>query len=288
MAINIIEAFQQEPPQLDFIWPGFLAGTVGALVSPGGVGKSYWALEASMAVACSVPGGDLLGLRPEHTGPVVYLAAEDPEPVLVQRLHAIGRYLSTEAREAIAERLFIEPIMGSRLDLMNEKHLPRFIEYSAGARLVVIDTLSRFHRLDENSNGDMASLVAVLEQVAVTTGASVLYLHHVSKGLALAGQSDQQQAARGASALIDNARWCGFVTRMTEDESKRWSGRGDRKPIGDRRGLFVRFGVSKQNYGTPMLDRWYERHEGGVLRPVELVRANNAKNGKRGSGDEQW
>ena len=25
MAINIMEAFQQEPPQLDFIWPGFQA-----------------------------------------------------------------------------------------------------------------------------------------------------------------------------------------------------------------------------------------------------------------------
>ncbi|WP_444978900.1 hypothetical protein, partial [Aeromonas caviae] len=37
MAINIMEAFQQEPPQLDFIWPGFLAGTVGALVAPGAV-----------------------------------------------------------------------------------------------------------------------------------------------------------------------------------------------------------------------------------------------------------
>ena len=41
MAINIMEAFQQEPPQLDFIWPGFLAGTVGALVAPGATGKSF-------------------------------------------------------------------------------------------------------------------------------------------------------------------------------------------------------------------------------------------------------
>lgn len=42
MAINIMKAFQQEPPQLDFIWPGFLAGTVGALVAPGATGKSFW------------------------------------------------------------------------------------------------------------------------------------------------------------------------------------------------------------------------------------------------------
>ena len=67
-------------------------------------------------------------------------------------------------------------------------------------------------------------LVAVLEHVAATTGASVLYLHHVSKGSAREGQTDQQQAARGASALIDNAGG-GYVARMTEDEAKRLSDR---------------------------------------------------------------
>lgn len=36
MALDIMAAFTNEPPELDFIWPGFLAGTVGALVAPGG------------------------------------------------------------------------------------------------------------------------------------------------------------------------------------------------------------------------------------------------------------
>ena len=142
-----------------------------------------------------------------------------------------------------------------------------------------IDTLSRIHALDENSNGNMAHLVAVLEHVAATTGASVLYLHHVSKGSAREGQTDQQQAARGASALIDNARWCGYVARMTEDEAKRLSDRPhDRQPIGnERRSYFVRFGVSKQNYDATPLDRWYMRHSGGVLVPVELHEARRSE-----------
>ena len=33
--------------------------TVGALVAPGATGKSFWALEAAMSIACSVAGGDL-------------------------------------------------------------------------------------------------------------------------------------------------------------------------------------------------------------------------------------
>lgn len=64
MAIDLRAAFENEPPALDFIWPGFLAGTVGALVAPGATGKSFWALEAAMAIACSVAGGDLVGLAP--------------------------------------------------------------------------------------------------------------------------------------------------------------------------------------------------------------------------------
>ncbi|END7576317.1 AAA family ATPase, partial [Escherichia coli] len=193
---------------------------------------------------------------------------------------------SLTLQQCLAENLMLEPIMGKRLNVMDEAHLRRVIDYSAGARLIVLDTLSRIHSLDENSNGDMAHLVSVLEHIAATTGAAVLYLHHVNKGSARDGQTDQQQAARGASALIDNARWCGYVAKMTEQEAERLSDRGfDRAPIGnERRGLFVRFGVSKQNYDATPLDRWYQRHTGGVLLPVELQEIKRESGNKGGKG----
>jgi RecA-family ATPase len=269
-------AFTNEPPELDFIWPGFLAGTVGALIAPGATGKSFFALEAAMSIACSVAGGDLVGLAPARTGRVVYMAGEDPPDALIRRVHAIGQHLNTAARKSIAEHLTLEPVMGKRLNLINDQQLTNTIEFCAGARLIVLDTLSRMHNLDENSNGDMARLVSVLEHIAVSTGAAVLYLHHVNKGSARDGQLDQQQAARGASALIDNTRWCGYVAKMTEQEAEKLSDRSSNSaPIGDRRGLFVRFGVSKQNYDVAPLDRWYQRHEGGVLLPVELQESGN-------------
>lgn len=283
MPIDIMAAFTNEPPKLDFIWPGFLTGTVGALVAPGAAGKSFWALEASMSIACSVAGGDLMNLHPQHFGRVVYLAGEDPEAALVRRVHSIGQHLSQQAREAIAENLSLESIMGRRLDVMNDRHLARVIEYCADARLIVLDTLNRIHSMDENSNSDMAQLLSTLEHIAASTGASVLYLHHVNKGSAREGQIDQQQAARGASALIDNARWCGYVARMTEGEAQRLSDRRlDRSPIGDRRKHFLRFGVSKQNYDSTTLDQWYERRDGGVLMPVDLIEVQNGKKGGKG------
>lgn len=289
MAIDLKAAFEHEPPVLDFIWPGFLAGTVGALVAPGATGKSFWALEAAMSIACSVAGGDLVGLAPSHTGKVIYMAGEDPPPALVCRVHAIGKHLNQKEREAIAENLTLQPIMGQCMNIIDPREITDVITNCSGARLIVFDTLSRIHNLDENNNGHMASLVGLLEKIAAHTGASVLYLHHVSKGSAREGQTDQQQAARGASALIDNARWCGFVARMTEEEAKRLSDAADnQQPIGnDRRGHFVRFGVSKQNYGLTPLDRWYTRKSGGVLLPVELVelRRENASHGKGKSHD---
>lgn len=261
-------------------------------MAPGATGKSFWALEAAMAIACSVAGGDLVGLAPACAGRVVYFAGEDPEVALVRRIHAIGQHLSQEAREAIAENLTIKPIMGALMNVMVDAERADLIEFCSGARLIVLDTLSRIHDRDENSNGEMAKLVAMLEHIAVHTGASVLYLHHVSKGSAREGQTDQQQAARGASALIDNARWCGFVAKMTEEQAKILSDRSyDRKPIGnDRRGFFVRFGVSKQNYDATPIDQWYKRHDGGVLVPVQLeaVTKQRALHVVSGSDDERW
>ena len=290
MAIDIRAAFTNEPPELDFIWPGFLAGTVGALVAPGATGKSYWALEAAMGIACSVAGGDVLGLKLKKTGRVVYLAAEDPEPALIRRVHAVGRHVDDEAaREAIADNLVLEPIMGRRFDVMNEQQLDRMVEKCADTRLIVLDTLSRVHSMDENSNGDMARLLSTLEYVAASTGASVLFLHHVSKGSVSGGQADQQQAARGASALVDNARWAAYVAKMTERESERLSANPvARQPIGnERRHFYVRFGISKQNYDEPQGDQWYERRVGGggVLVPVELVDVPSSKQPKqKGNG----
>lgn len=57
--INILEAFAAAPPPLDYVLPNMVAGTVGALVSPGGAGKSMLALQLAAQIA---GGPDLLGV----------------------------------------------------------------------------------------------------------------------------------------------------------------------------------------------------------------------------------
>ncbi|RJX18072.1 MAG: hypothetical protein C4575_11345 [Desulforudis sp.] len=289
--VDLVAAFSGPPPELDWVWPGFLAGTVGVLVAAGGTGKSYWALQAAMAVANGGKESDLLGLAPSPAGRVIYLTAEDPEPVLVGRVQALAQFLPAQARDAIAEHLVLVPMAGHRLDVMADKG--RLAALCAGARLVILDTISRFHTLAENDNGDMARLVAEMEHLATATGAAVLYLHHVDKSSSRNGMADQQQAARGASALVDNARWGGYLCRMSAAESARLADAG--RPIGpERRGYYLRFGVSKQNYGILPLERWYERQEGGVLLPVVLTPLAAGRSASvvplrnKTGGDDDW
>lgn len=273
MAIDIISCYEQKQDPLDYVLPGFLYGTVGSLFSAGGSGKSMLALEATMSIACSVAGGDLLGMNPQAHGRVVYFAGEDPEIVLRHRIHDMTQQMCWQAVHAIADRLDIEPMLGVSLDLFDPEHIERVIDYAAEPRLIVFDTISRFHTRDENSNGDMAQLIKKLEQIAVRTGAAVLYLHHANKASSRDGMDTEQQASRGASALVDNVRWAALIRRMTQDESKRLSDDSfNGTPIGDdRRSFFVRFELPKNNYGPPLSTQWYQRGTGGVLTPVHLI-----------------
>ncbi|XEV12946.1 AAA family ATPase [Vibrio alginolyticus] len=57
--LDLRSAVENEPKPLDFVFPGFKSGAVGALVSPGGTGKTMLALQVAVTVAT---GADLLNL----------------------------------------------------------------------------------------------------------------------------------------------------------------------------------------------------------------------------------
>lgn len=263
-ASNLAELLGKPPAQLDFVLPGLKRGSVGALVSPGGTGKSFWALQLAVALAGG-PDADLTGLAPAP-GRVLFLSAEDDDEVLAQRLHAIAHVLpnAKDLRGGLA-RLDYRNCVGRHVDVMDSGWLRSVIDAAKDVQLIVLDTLTRFHGLDENSALDMKRLIAVLEHLAAESGATVLYLHHTSKTAVMNGQASMQQAARGSSVLIDNARWAAFMAVMTESECRRFG-----LPPEDRE-LYVRWNVSKQNYAAPMPDRWYCRGPGGALLPADVA-----------------
>lgn len=277
MAIDIMGAFENEPQPLDFVLPGMLAGSVGAIVSPGGAGKSMAALQIGAALA---GGPDLMGLGEYPTGKVVYLPAEDPEPAIIHRLHALGAHVPQAQREAIAERLVIESLIGHEVNLLDQRWTDAISRAAEDSRLLILDTLRRFHQEEENDSGAMARVVGRMEAIAASTGCSIVFLHHSSKAAALGGMGDQQQASRGSSVLVDNVRWQAYMAGMSKSEAEEYG-------VDDaQRGFFVRWGVSKQNYGAPIADQWLRRHEGGVLRPAALERKPKKGKGKGGAGND--
>lgn len=264
--LDVRKAVESAPVPLDFVLPGFKAGTVGALVSPGATGKTMLALELAVTVAS---GADLLDLASmdrqwqQIIGPVVFLTGEDPSDVLNGRFHSIGLQLSQEHLELIYSNLFVAPVAGFNADIMNGDWRVWIESVSKGARLVIIDTLRRFHHLDENDGSHMAGLLGYMEQLCRINGTSVLFLHHTSKAGASNG-GDFQQASRGSSVLTDNARFQANLIAMGISEADKF---GIDQEL---RRNFVRWSFPKLNYSSPIPDRWYQRHEGGVLKPAVL------------------
>ncbi|EHK7394551.1 helicase RepA family protein [Escherichia coli] len=268
MALDLMAAFSEPPLPLDYVLPNMVAGTVGALVSPGGAGKSMLALQLATQIA---GGPDLLEVGGFPVGPVIYLPAEDPPAAIHHRLHALGAHLTAEQRQAVAEVLLIEPLIGRCPNIMCLDWFDGLKRAAEGRRLMILDTLRRFHIEDENASGPMAQVIGRMEAIAADTGCSIVFLHHASKSAAMIGAGDQQQASRGSSVLVDNIRWQSYLSTMTQTEAEEWG------VDANQRGYFVRYGVSKANYGSPFAERWFRRHEGGVLKPAVLERQRKAR-----------
>lgn len=253
--------FTAVPPAIDYVLPNMFAGGVGSLVSPGGAGKSMMALQLAVQIS---GGSDLLSMGPLATGPVVYLPAEDPPLAIHHRMFSIGSRLNDEQRHAVAAQLTIKSLLGKGPDLMDPSWHADIKQIAGGARLLILDTLRRFHVEDENSSSAMAQLIGKMEEIAAETGCAILFLHHSSKSSALAGLGDQQQAGRGSSVLTDNIRWQSYLVGMTSEEASKYN-------VADSdRGAYVRFGISKANFGPRFPEKWFRREDGGVLRPVDL------------------
>jgi RecA-family ATPase len=274
------EAFLTPPGTPDFVLPGLEAGEVSMLVSPGGTGKSWWALLSAISTATGL---DLLGLKALGAAPkrarVRYISFEDTREVLRRRMFAIGQAYSPMLNQKALDHLsnmMVTTTHYGRYDLLKlnldaesdgllDDHTQGLVDAVSGCRLAVIDTLSQSHSGDENNTAAMARLVGNLQHLARTTGAAILVLHHTSKGAALNGLGDDANAARGSSTLINNIRCGYFMAGMTEAE-------GDAYGLKNDRSKYVRWGTSKTNHIAAVNGVWFEKKAGGCLVPVELVR----------------
>ena len=264
--LDLRSALESDPPVFDFVLPALKQGSCGAIVATGGVGKTMLALQLAITVSS---GHDLLQLELLNwtckTGKVVFFSGEDDLEVLQKRVHTMGEHMPPAQREIMYQNLEVASLVGLMSKIDDFDWLQFFSDRTKGARLVVFDTLRRFHNRDENDNGEMSELLGHLEALCLEHNTTIIFLHHTNKGT---GAEVTQHASRGASALTDNVRWQVNLATMSEDEAK--TAMDGTIICATERAWYVKLIFAKINYSAPINDIWFKKQNGGALKKVTV------------------
>lgn len=288
--LDLLSMSKLQPPPLDFVLPGLLLGTVGLITGPGGVGKSFLTFQFAFSVASGHQLYTHSDYDAQQTLPrkVLWLTAEDSEDIIHHRLHSIISMLNT--RKQLQQQQIIDAALtyislfptvgidfsliafdGETTDRMQELH--KLIQKEK-PELIFIDTLRRFHDSDENDNGRMSAVLKHFESIAKAYNCSVVLVHHENKS-GLNNSDGNQSAVRGASSIIDNARWLVRLRSMSSDESKKLF--NDENHEMRRQYVCLETGV-KTNYGANNGGIWFKKVAGGALEQTVLEKQQKSSN----------
>lgn len=168
---------------------GIPAGGLVYLTAPPAFGKTWVVLD--LIRACLVAGKWLGCYQVEQT-PVMYLDEEMGVSRVLPRIQKLGIPRNAD--------LLYTNRHGVKLD--NKTHRDQIVGAirKYGIKIVVVDSLTRVHGLDEGSNRDMAKLYSHMREI-MDEGATLVICHHDRKG----GQGDSSvghDRARGAGEIM--------------------------------------------------------------------------------------
>lgn len=209
--------------------PWIPRGTVALLASPGGTGKSTLVMQLVLSVATGIRWLDQFDVP--QAGRVCMWSGEDDEEDMHRRAYAVAYEVRAGNQRGLAalpegweDNVFRAAVNGEDgrfVDRTNDALVETEFFASVLAQvealqpvLVVLDPASRFMGTDENDNAQATRWVTIAEKLKNTTSKpTVLVLVHTGKGKDL----DNQEAIRGASALVDGGRWAATLSRRTRD-----------------------------------------------------------------------
>jgi hypothetical protein len=174
--------------------PGLFPEGLTFLVGAPKLGKSFLALNVGLAVA---HGGMAIGKIGVSSGDVLYLALEDTERRLQERLRSM---LGTDDAP---ERLHLATAWPSLADGAAD-HLGKWLDDHPDARLVIIDTFQKLRGpIAGNQNIYAADYHAAgeLKQVADRHGVAVVLVHHTRK----ADADDPLDTVSGSAGLAGSS-----------------------------------------------------------------------------------
>ncbi len=170
--------------------PDILAEGLNFMAGAPKLGKSWWALGITIAVAS---GGCALGQIPVERGGVLYLALEDSPRRLKSRLE---KMLAGDPAPA-GLHFYTE---WDRLSEGGAEAIQTWVEEHPAGRLIIVDVLARVRpRVGDRSDRYLADYEAAqpLKTVADKHGLAVVALHHTRK----AGAEDFVETVSGTHGL---------------------------------------------------------------------------------------
>lgn len=267
------------PPRRMILKDCLPLGKVGAIIAPGGTGKSQFVLQLAVSVAAAIP---LAGIwQIDEPGAVLCLFAEDDVEEIHRRFYTMKQVVASNYShlpivERIYQNLYVKSMVAeSNLmtrssqtgDVIPTDYVARLCETVKGVpnlRLIVIDPASRFRGGNENAAEDTTRFIEADECIKEQTSATVLIVHHANKN-SMQGAEQSQSASRGSSAFTDGVRWQMNLAPMTAPEAKKYMGPEE------RRSMYLSATITKNNYAPPQPAVFLMRGIGGYLNKASLV-----------------
>ncbi|MEY9136142.1 RecA-family ATPase [Bradyrhizobium diazoefficiens] len=255
-----------------------LRGAVTIISATGGTGKTQFTLQAAIAFAL---GEEFAGFRPMRKNlKIAFVSGEEPLDEIWRRIAAIEvdrvGYKSADIekfKERLKGRLFI--CQGKNVALVTKGTTKNDVAQRTsfheelcediidlGIDLVILDPLIRLHAgLDENS-AEMQELHNAADDIATRGKCGVVLVSHTNK--MSKGTVDDQNAARGTSAMTDAARVVIIMSNMTETQAK------DILPKAEQATYmrYCRLGDPKQSYTVNSGSQWFRKKT--IKLPVTL------------------
>lgn len=245
------------PPRPWLLGTVLLRGYTTLLGSPGGTGKTAWAVAAGLAVITGRK--DILGLHSFVQGAVWFITLEDDRVELQRRIAAammehgisagdVGTSLFlSDGRLKLVERdpqtnlAVVTPSVEDCKDFIRDNNII----------LCVIDPLVKAHSVNGSLNEDMDVLITASNEIGHDTNCAMLVPCHFRKGGDI--DTDGRDLFRGASSLIDGSRIAAGMQAMTKQEGATFGIKEDDV------GRFVRMVNAKANMSPKATATdWYE------------------------------
>jgi len=210
------ELMQMEPKQDSWLVEGYIPNnSITLLGGKRGFYKSWGALQLAVAIATGQP---FLSKYKTSQCNVLYVDEENGQESLYERISKIKKGMGiTEPITGLA----FSSLNGFKIDNREiREELERFIQEN-NIRVIIVDTLRRVFRSEENDAREMNELFADrLRPLTTRYGITWVLLHHLRKGISGKPISDHLDELRGSSEMANYADSVIIFERNTRVEDR--------------------------------------------------------------------